>query len=226
MYPIDLVFLALVVLLLLILVKGIGIAASGNKRFLFLGLVILWLTGLSIAAARGFFSDFSSTPPHIAFALAPMIIVLLVIAFHRGLREPIRKLPQTGLIGLQSFRILMEVILFFLVLGKRISPQMTVGGNNYDVLAGISAAILGSWLLRGKKLPNDFILWWNVMCMLILGVTVVTGILSAPTRFRVFVDDVDTSIIGTWPYILLPGFVVPMAFLLHILSIRKAKLDR
>src|SRR5206468_12767197 len=55
---------------------------------------------------------------------------------------------------------------------------------------------------------------------------VVHAQLSTPSPFRIFVTDPPVTFIGYWPYILLPGFLVPLAWLLHATSLIQLRRSR
>jgi len=55
--------------------------------------------------------------------------------------------------------------------------------------------------------------------ILILVNVVVHAQLSTPSPFRIFVTDPPVTFIAYWPYILLPGFLVPLAWLGHAASL-------
>jgi len=50
---------------------------------------------------------------------------------------------------------------------------------------------------------------------------VVHALLSTPTPFRVLVTDPPTTFIAAVPYVWLPAFLVPLAWLLHGVSLRQ-----
>jgi ABC-type multidrug transport system permease subunit len=68
--------------------------------------------------------------------------------------------------------------------------------------------------------------WWNWAGVLILLNVVVHAQLSAPTRFRLFDTDPPATFIGDLPFIWLPGFLVPLAWALHALSLRQLRSTR
>jgi hypothetical protein len=74
--------------------------------------------------------------------------------------------------------------------------------------------------------PERVAVWWNVAGIVILLNVVVHAQLSAPTPFRVFETEPPTTFIGDVPYIWLPAFLVPLAWLLHLLSLRQLRSGR
>jgi hypothetical protein len=68
--------------------------------------------------------------------------------------------------------------------------------------------------------------WWNWAGIVILLNVVVHAQLSAPTPFRMFETDPPPTFIGQTPYIWLPAFLVPVAWLLHAVSLRQLRSPR
>lgn len=77
-------------------------------------LLIAWLLLLGILSIRGFFTNFS-LPPRLGFALlVPLPLVLLFTRSQAG-KQWLHYIKPQWLIYLQSFRILVEIALWFLV---------------------------------------------------------------------------------------------------------------
>ena len=62
---------------------------------------------------------------------------------------------------------------------------MTWSGNNFDVVTGASAAILGLLAVRGP-LPRWLVALWNVMGIALLVTVVAIAVMSTPTVLRRF----------------------------------------
>jgi hypothetical protein len=56
---------------------------------------------------------------------------------------------------------------------------------------------------------------WNAAGIVILANVVIHAQLALPTPFRAFVTEPSTAFLATFPYVWLPGFLVPFAFWLH-----------
>ena len=212
----DFLFIALVLILAAIL-----IAWSARQRVpgvAGLGL-IGWLALTGSLAIRGFFQDWSRLPPRILpAAFAPLVAGLLLFFYSRQTRALLAATPLQWPIYLQSFRIVMEIILWLLFVQHRVPAIMTFEGRNADILVGLTAIPVGYFCFVRKAWPKRVALWWNVISVLVLLNVVVHAQLSTPT-FRVFVTDPPVTFIGDWPYVWLPGFLVPLAWLLHAASI-------
>jgi hypothetical protein len=62
---------------------------------------------------------------------------------------------------------------------------------------------------------------WNVIGLLLVANIVIISILSAPTPFRVFMNEPANTFIAYLPFVWLPSFIVPVAYWMHILSIKQ-----
>ena len=212
----DLLFLAQVALLFGALSWWLSPTPHPARAMLAL---TAWVAVLGLLSLGGFFADFRSLPPRILPAvLVPLISGLLWLR-SEGLRELLARTPRQWPIYLQSFRIVMELILWFLYLQHRVPAILTFEGRNADMLVGLSAFPVAYLCFVRKRWSSRVALWWNVAGILILLNVVVHAQLSTPSPFRVFVTDPPVVFIGYWPYILLPGFLVPLAWLGHAASL-------
>lgn len=180
-----------------------------------------WLTvsgGLSYA---GFFANFSTIPPRFPLGiLVPMVGIVLFMRSKTG-KLIIANLPAQWLVYMQVFRIPMELILWALFIENIIPIQMTFEGANFDVLTAIFALPVGYLCFTRKTLSVKWAIAWNIVGLLLVTTIVIIAILSAPTPFRFFHNNPANTFIAYLPYIWLPGFVVPMAYLMHFVSLRQ-----
>jgi hypothetical protein len=180
-----------------------------------------WLLLIGLAASSGAFRDFHAMPPRFAFALVPAFVAMLVIGFSGVALRIAETLPHHAILFAQSFRIAMEWILWDLFRHGAMPRVMSFEGRNFDILVGLSALLLAVLWQRGVSRSRAVLRVWNWVGIAVLALTVSQGLLSAPTPFRQLFEPVSTAIVGEFPFIWLPAFVVQFAFLLHILSLRK-----
>ncbi len=219
-------FVALFIYLAFVSIKSLWKARGHSDFFKWLTIgLVAWIGLISGLASSGFYMNFDSIPPRLAFLVIPAFIFLLFLATSKRIVPLIEGLSLKGLTYIQTFRILMEWILWLLIEYKALAPIMTFTGKNYDILVGLSAPVVGYLYFQKAAISPQILKYWNYAGILILSVTVACGMLSAPTPLRMLYEDVSTAIIGTFPYALLPGFVVPFAMACHILAIRKINLD-
>ena len=213
----DFLFIAQVMILAAVVIRWSarrrvpGVAGLG---------LIGWLAVTGSLAIKGFFGEWSRLPPRLMPALlVPVIGGLLFLSYSRQTRALLASTPLQWPIYLQSFRILMEIILWLLYVQHRAPAIMTFEGRNVDILVGLTAIPVAYFCFVRKAWPRQVALWWNAISVLVLLNVVVHAQLSTPSPFRVFLTDPPVTFIGEWPYIWLPGFLVPLAWLLHAASI-------
>ena len=207
---------AVFVLLVIALAVTIGIRLPARGRALLTG----WLVALGLVAAAGvFLRDGRVQPYFLAAGLLPTIAGIVFVT-SRAAAPLLARTSSATLIGLQSFRVVVELVLWALALQGRLSPLLTFEGRNFDVLVGVTALPM-AWLclLRRAWLPAVAGVW-NVAGIVILVSTVLTFVLSAPVPFQRIHTEPPTTIVATLPYIWLPGFLVPLAWTLHVASLR------
>jgi hypothetical protein len=218
-------FIAQVLALLGLVIFGLNRAyqkANLSKKGFFTTTFVLiaWLIIISLVSASGFFQNFQALPPRIFITVFVPTIMLVMLLRSPETSAWVQQIPPQWLINLQSFRILMEIILWLLFLDKIVPIQMTFEGRNFDILVGITAPIF-AYLCFGKKVNFKLAILWNIGGLLLLGNIVGIAIFSAPTPFRVFMNEPANTFIASMPYTLLPAFVVPVALYVHALSIKQ-----
>lgn len=179
-----------------------------------------WLALSGLLAAFGALANFEAFPPHVAFVILPAMIAILVIAFRRDTGPLLDRVPGDALIAFQVFRVAMELILWRLARAGVIPASMTFEGRNYDILVGLTAPFI-AWLLARRMVSPGPVIFWNVFGIAVLANVVFIGFLSAPTRYRQFFEGPPNEMIASFPFVWLVSFVVPLAFLGHLLSIRQ-----
>jgi hypothetical protein len=227
---ISVIFILLTLFLVYFFIKGLKQALdkseyneSKRKKIMVTVTSIIagWLALLAIVSFTGFFLDFMSLPPRIMFAIVPPLIIILLFVFSGWLDKLLLSLPSSWLITPQCFRILMEIILWLLFIENIIPIQMTFEGYNFDVIVGLTAPII-SYLCFSQNRPlKTLAIVWNIIGLLVLINIVVIANISTPSTLRVFMNEPANTIIGYFPFIWLPGFVVPMALFMHLASLRQ-----
>jgi hypothetical protein len=186
--------------------------------------LIAWLILLGILSIRGFFSEFTRLPPRLAFALLIPLPVVLLFTRSKAGKQFLRHVQPRWLIYLQSFRILVEIALWVLVRKGALPVQMSFEGRNFDILTGLLAIPVGYYCFVKKSWPPVTALLYNIAGLVLLLNIVTISTLSMPTPLRAFHNQPDSSLITRFPFIYLPGLLVPFAYTLHILSIRQWRL--
>ena len=193
-------------------------------RYTSLGLMF-WILLISFLSYLNFFKDFNSFPPRIIFAFIPPIILITYLVRNRFFKLMLKSISEKSLIFFQTFRIVIELMFYLLYTISLVPFQMTFLGFNHDIMVGITALIAGNLFFFKRHRQQVAAILWNITGIIMLINIVTITALSSPFKYRVFMNDPSSEIIATFPYILIPGFIVPMAAGVHIFSIRQLILN-
>jgi len=188
-----------------------------RKAMLVIG---LWIIVQSIISLRGFYWVTNSLPPRFLLVILPPVLLAIGLVFTKWGSAFIAKLDMKKLTLLHSVRIPVELILFSLCYYKAVPAVMTFEGRNFDILAGLTAPIV-YYLLLKNRMNWKLLLAWNVICLLLLMNIVTIALLSAPFPFQRFGFDQPGIAILYFPYVLLPGCIVPLVLFSHLVVIKR-----
>ncbi len=180
---------------------------------------IIWLVLLALLASNHFFQQLDTFPPHFIAAIGPpfvLIILLLSTAKGRSWAEP---LPLSILTPLHTVRIPVELTLYALFMHQQVPKLMTFEGGNYDILSGLTAPVIAYFVFGKKQLSLRWLLVWNILALGLVINIVVHAVLSAPLPFQQLAFDQPNVGILKFPYIWLPGFIVPVVLFSHGVAI-------
>lgn len=204
-----------------------SLSAEQQKKFSrnFLIVFFGWLVFIYAWSRFGIFSNFELFPFNTAPVVIIPLITILVFTLSKTVKEILPHIPQENIIKLHVFRFYAEVLLWALFASALLPVQMTFEGRNFDVITGVTA-MGAAWLITKKKFPKIAIVLWNMMGLGLLINIVAIAVLSMPTPFRYFMNEPANTIVTEFPISLLPSFLVPLAYMLHILSLRKVLLKK
>jgi hypothetical protein len=200
-------------------------AIKGNnsaKTVVLLSIIIcIWLAIHAILAINFFYTVTDNVPPRFTLMTFPPLLTILILFITKSGKRFIDSLSLKILTQLHVVRIFVEIILFWLFLYKFIPKLMTFEGRNFDILAGLSAPFIAYFGFTKKIIGRKFLLAWNIICLLLLLNIVVNAILSAPFVFQQFAFDQPNIAILYFPFVWLPGFIVPVVLFSHLVLIRR-----
>jgi hypothetical protein len=125
------------------------------------------------------------------------------------------------LILIHSIRIPVEIVLYGLFLAKAIPGIMTFAGLNFDILAGLSAPFAYYFGFVKQKLSRKVLIAWNILSLCLLANIVTIVILSSKTPFQRFGFDQPNLAIPRFPFFWLPGVVVPIVLMSHLVTLKQ-----
>jgi hypothetical protein len=188
----------------------------------------LWLIYAGALGYLGVVGNPSLRPPGPALLLLPVFLfVALYLARTDGALRVATSIPLEWLMGLQAFRVIVELFLHQLWLNGLAPRMLTYEGANFDIAIGLSAPLV-AWLYAKGTVREKAALAWNILGLAMLANVAVRALLTAPGPFQLLTSDRPNLAIGTFPFTYIPGFMAPLALVLHVLSIRslRARLRR
>lgn len=180
-----------------------------------------WAALLLFTSYNGFFADFNIFPPRPVLALLIPLPLVFIIAFSKTGTEILKAMPPQWLVFMQSFRIAVELLLLVAFINGLLPVQMTFEGRNFDIVSGILALPVGYLLAKGKALAPKLAIAFNIVSLLLLINILVIAVLSMPTPLRFFMNEPSNTLVAEFPFILLPGVLVPIAYSMSIFSLRQ-----
>jgi len=185
--------------------------------------LLLWLGLPALLALRGWFVQWGAMPPHLLRVVVPMALFVIGFALSPAGKRAAERLTFTLLTGIQAFRMPLEMLLFALAGRAALPEEMTLAGYNYDIVTGALALVLWSFLY--KKGVASWALWaFNILGLVLLATVISIAVLSFPEPFGWFSP--PNVLVALYPWVWLPTFLVQLALVSHLLSIRKLLLER
>ena len=187
-------------------------------RVLLIGLP-LWLLYVGLLSYSGVVSNPALRPPGIVYVAFPAtVFVVIVFAFSGAGARIASAFPLSVIIGMQTFRIGVELVLHRLSVDGLAPRIVTYEGGNMDIWIGLSAPLI-AWISTRGRWGERLALGWNVAGLLTLANAIVLGALTAPGVSLIH-SEVPNVAIGAFPFTYIAGFFAPLAMALHALSIR------
>jgi hypothetical protein len=187
-------------------------------RALLIGLP-LWLLYVGLLSYSGVVSNTALRPPGIVYVAFPAVLFVLFVFARSGVGARIAAaFPFWVIIGMQTFRIGVELLLHRLWVDGLAPRMVTYQGGNIDIWIGLSAPLI-AWISTRGRAGEQLALAWNVVGLLTLANAITLSALTAP-GLNLIHSEVPNVAIGVFPFTYIAGFFAPLATALHALSIR------
>ncbi|MDL5049164.1 hypothetical protein QQ054_24425 [Oscillatoria amoena NRMC-F 0135] len=144
--------------------------------------IMIWSILVATVALTGLAGRFELFPLNIAPMLFIPLAGILWITCAARTKEILKHVPIRVLASLQVFRVGVEILLWMLFIQNLLPEQMTFEGQNFDILAGVTAPLVAYFFSENKKL----MIVWNLLSLALLINIVTIAILSMPSPFRAF----------------------------------------
>jgi len=203
---------------ILVAVLAAGLGRTSRSRGLAAAAFAAWFGLIVLLAAAGSFdSRLGIGIRGVGAAVAaPVLILLWAGSRLPRLRAAVAEMPLALLIGVNAVRVLGISFIVLYSAGRLPAPFAPVAGWG-DIAVGLTALPV-AWV-AGRRGPGSapLVILWNTLGLLDLLAAVGLGVTSAPdSPIRLFFAKPGSQIMGSLPWILIPGFLVPNLMLTHL----------
>ncbi len=182
--------------------------------------VFIWLIYILVLTSTNLLYSFDLPPRLPLFIFIPLFIICIIFYQKNKNNTSFSFVPIKWIIAIQSFRIIVEIILLYTFYKGIIPVEATFEGYNFDIVIGISALLI--ILFKSSKILEYKTLFiaWNILGILL--VTFVGFIIGSMAYFpNLWGYDAPQVLLSfvQFPFILIAGFLAPMAIFLHVVTL-------
>jgi len=196
---------------------SIGFGSNPLMRIrIVVGLGVWFIIVVILAATRALYYEHGLGAPGLGLAVAlPIAILCITAARVQSLREAFHRVPLWLLVGVHTVRLLGVSFIILFAAGRLPAPFAPVAGWG-DIFVGATAPVV-AWLAYRQTTNARGILWiWNVIGIADLIAAIGLGATSSPGPLRLIFAEPSSAIMTTLPWLLIPGFLVPLLVAVHI----------
>ncbi len=133
-------------------------------------LLLIWVTYVIAMTFTGILDDLSLPPKAPLLIILPAFIIVFITTSRKRFQGVLDNTPKHVPILIQSFRIIVELLIYGAFLDELFPQRVTFEGLNYDIIIGIIALPMGYLVLKGIA-KRKAILAFNIIGLSVLSVT-------------------------------------------------------
>lgn len=222
--PVDaLTYGGMVLLVALVAIGGVLVFAGPNARRRLawaLGYVVI-MCASAVAALSGALRAEHAFPPPVGVLLFTVVGGSLLLGLSPQGARAAKEASARDLVLLQVFRLPLELLMHHAAVQGIMPVELSFRGYNFDIVTGISAALLS--LVFWRRSAARWLLWsWNVWGLGCLTAIAVIAVASSP---MVHAFGTTPAHINSWvlyfPYVWLPAILVSTAVFSHVVLTRQ-----
>jgi hypothetical protein len=186
---------------------------------LFLSVFLLFIATLSALAILGFY-DAKLVAPRFLTIFLPVVVFIIILSRKSmdGSMAFLKTISPAWLVGVQVFRVAVELILVQLNKDGLVPVELTYHGQNFDLIIG-ALALPVAWLVNRRSQTAVLIgTAWNIAGLLSLLNILSIAVRSVPGPFF---DFAKNYLPLYFPGILIPAVFVVLAILFHVVSLKQ-----
>jgi hypothetical protein len=194
-------------------------ASNKSKAVLAVAVVLMLLQ--AVLGIVGFYQQNMTFPPRFSLLIGPPLLIIILLFVTKPGREFLDLFSIQKLTLLHTVRIPVEITLYFLFTASLVPELMTFEGRNLDIVSGLTAPIVFFLYFVGKKINKTVFVAWNFLCLGLLANIVAIALFSLQTPFQKLAFEQPNVGVTLFPFVWLPGIIVPAVLFSHLVSIRQ-----
>lgn len=196
---------------------SIGFGSNPLMRFrIAVALGIWFIIVVTLAATRALYYEHGIGTPGLGLAVAlPIAILSITVARVQSLRENFHRVPLWLLLGVHTVRLLGISFIILFTASRLPAPFAPVAGWG-DIFVGATAPLVAWFVYQQGISARPIVLIWNVIGIADLIAAIGLGVTSSPGPARLIFAEPSSAIMTTLPWLLIPGFLVPLLITVHI----------
>ena len=198
-------------------VVALAMAATRDRLLRLAAALAAWFVAVVALGASGVFHyDGGLGVPGLGAAVLLPILVMATLTFGTaGGRQALAEAPVPALIGVSAVRVLGVIFVLLHAAGRLPAPFAPAAGWG-DIVVGAVAPLVAWMVARDWPGSRRVALAWNALGLLDLINAIGLGVTSSPGPLRIFVGDPSSAIMSELPWLLIPGFLVPLLVFTHL----------
>lgn len=191
-----------------------------QASLIIIGMSAGWFLYLFAIQKSGLILD-KSLPPKLPFLIVLPFTVFTIIFYRKNKENKVLKaMPLSWLVYIQSFRIIVEIIILYTFLAGVLPKSASFEGYNFDVTMGLAAPFVGYFLFKNGVKNLLLARTWNVFGILMI---LFVALIIVTSYYQPALWGSDTRLVKddffSFPYLLLPAFLAPMGIFFHVVSL-------
>lgn len=200
-----------------IAVLAIGFGEDVSTRIRIAAGLATWFMLVTLMAATEVLHDEHGLGvPGLGVAvMLPIVVLWVAVLRSPRLHRALRAIPLSMLIGVNVIRAFGVTFLLLYAAGRLPAPFAPVAGWG-DILVGLTAVPVAWLAYRQGVAAHSTVLTWNIFGLIDLIAAVGLGVVSSPGLLRLIFTEPGSGIMTTLPWLLIPGFLVPLLASTHL----------
>jgi hypothetical protein len=198
--------------------------STASTRLIVAGVLAVWLVAIVVLSATGAFESPPGQPPlpvAIGFA-APVVLFFALLRLSRSFREFVLSADLRLITGIQAWRF--AGFGFLALYAHSVLPGgFAIPAGLGDMAIGLTAPWMVATLTRRPSFADSVgFRVWNVLGILDLVTAITDGAINA-VHATGAPEQITTGVMAQLPLALIPVYLVPIFFMLHIASLLQSR---